>query len=370
MRHSSFLEVDLSLLGQNFQQIKALAPKAEILPMVKSDAYGNGMIPVSQFLVNECGVRKLGCATLGEALRLFDECPNLNAEALVFSDSELLNEKAREAYFHYNITPILHRKCDLELVLKDPAFKKMPLVLKMNTAMNRLGLLSEDLDEYMPLLKQRGVEHLLTHFARSAQTIRPGDKCHKQYQEFELIKQKLQQNGVEIRSTSIANSGAIEQQFGVGETFVRPGLMLYGPPSVLDPVIWHGKQVSRLVTKVISTAHVKKGTPVGYGVNVADKDSFMIAVALGYGDGMLTFLSGTKLQMKGHVGKIFGRVNMDVTLIQFDPEAESSFKPEDQVEIWNHDSRVITDIAIQSKTHAYQLMCSISPRIPRIYKVK
>ncbi len=370
MRHSTFLEVNLSLIGQNFQRIKSLAPKAEILPMVKADAYGNGMLPISQFLVRECGVKKLGCATLGEALRLFDECPDLDAEALVFSDSELLNEKAREAYLHYNITPVIHRKCDLDLVLKDQAFKKMPLILKMNTGMNRLGLLSEELDEYLPLLKQRGVEHFITHFARSAQVIKPEDKCHKQYLEFTQIKKKLQDYGVEIRSTSVSNSGAIEQKFGVDETYVRPGLMLYGPPSVLDPVTWKGEQVSRLVTKVISTFHVKKGTPVGYGVNVADKDGFMVAVAMGYGDGMMTFLSGTKLNMKGHVGKIFGRVNMDVTLIFFDSSAASDFKPEDQVEIWNHDGRVITDIAVQSKTHAYQLMCGISARIPRIYKVK
>ena len=174
--------------------------------------------------------------------------------------------------------------------------------------------------------------------------------------------------GVEIRSTSVANSGAIEQGFGVEETYVRPGLMLYGPPSVLEPMTWEGETVSRLVTKVISTSLIKKGTPVGYGVNVADKDCLMVAVSIGYGDGMMTFLSGTKLNIKGHVGKIFGRVNMDVTVLQFDPAAETVFKPEDQIEIWNHDSRVITDIALQCKSHAYQLMCGISPRIPRIYK--
>ena len=370
MRHSSFLEVNFSHMGENFQQIKRLAPKAEILPMVKSDAYGNGMIPVSQFLVNECGVKKLGCATLGEGLRLFDECPDLNAEALIFSDSELLNEKAREAYLHYNMTPVIHRKCDLEVMLKVPEMKKIPLVLKMNTGMNRLGLLPEDLEAYLPQLKERGIQHLITHFSRSAQTIKPGDKCHKQSQEFEDLKSMFKSQSIEVRSTSIANSGAIEQGYGVNETFVRPGLMLYGPPSVLDEVVWQGKVVSRLVTKVISTYFVKKGTPVGYGVNVADKDAFMVAVALGYGDGILTFLSGTKVNMKGHVGKFFGRINMDVTLIQFDPEAASSFHPEDSVEIWNHAGDVITDIAVQNKTHAYQLMCAVSSRIPRIYKVK
>lgn len=370
MRHSSFLEVNLGLMAGNFKSIQALAPRAEILPMVKCDAYGNGMIPVSQFLVREMGVKTLGCASLGEALKLVNECPDLNVNVLVFSDTELRHPDAQNAYLNLNITPVIHQKSDLEIILKESAFKKIPLILKLNTGMNRLGLSETDLEAYLPLIKARGVAHLMTHFARSSQILEVQDKTHKQMDEFVRMKKFLLDAGVEIKATSVANSGAIEQKFGVTETYVRPGLMLYGPPSVIDPIIWNGHQTSKLVTKVLSTFHVKKGVPVGYGVNVADRDSFMAIIPMGYGDGLVSFGSGTRLKINGLEGKIFGRINMDMAFIQFEPDASSKIRNDDVIELWNHDNKVITDIATQNKTIPYQLMCGISGRIPRIYKVK
>jgi alanine racemase len=370
MRHSTFVEINLGHMAENYELTKTLAPKAQILPMVKSDAYGNGLIPISQFLVRDCGVKLLGCASLGEALKLAHESPDLNCNMLVFSDTEMHNEKAREAYTKLNIIPVLHHKIDLEIALKQPTLKNIPLAIKLNTGMNRLGMTLEDLMGFIPLLKVRGIDHLMTHFARSAEVLKPDDKTHRQFEEFNRIKKFLMDAGVSVKETSVSNSGAIEQQFGVEETYVRPGLMLYGPPSVTDPILWKGKQCSRWVTKVLSGFLVKKGAPVGYGVNVADKDSWMVLLPVGYGDGILTYYSGTKITVNGHQGKFFGRINMDMTYVQFDPSAENKINTDDLVEIWTHDNKVITDIATQNKTHAYQLMCAVSNRIPRIYKVK
>ncbi len=370
MRLSSFLEVNLGLMAQNFSMIQKLAPKAEILPMVKANAYGNGLIPVSKFLVNEMGVRTLGCASLGEAFELFEALPGLRSKIVVFSDTELSDKELRRAYLELDILPVLHQVSDLEIVLKDSAFSKLPLILKLNTGMNRLGLSHSDLETYLPYLKKRGIHHLMTHFARSSQLLRPQDKTHKQYEEFISMKNFLEGSGVRIESTSVANSGAIEQGFGTQETYVRPGLMLYGPPSVENPVLWSGHQASRFVTKVLSTFQVKKGTPIGYGVNVADKDCLIAVLPVGYGDGLIAYGSGTRLKVNGIDTKIFGRINMDMTFLQFGPEDESRIRAGDQVELWNHDNRVITDIANQNKTIPYQLMCGISSRIPRIYKVK
>jgi alanine racemase len=96
----------------------------------------------------------------------------------------------------------------------------------------------------------------------------------------------------------------------------------------------------------------------------------MAILPIGYGDGVLTYYSGARVLVNGIEGKIFARVNMDMTYIQFDPSAETKVPPNTLVELWNHDNRVITDLAAQTKTHAYQLMCAVSGRIPRIYKVK
>ncbi len=307
---------------------------------------------------------------MGEAIRLFSQCPELSSQLLVFSDSELQNTKAREAYVHLNIIPVIHNSVDMEVVLSSPEFRKKPLVVKLNTGMNRLGFTLEDLSPFIPRIKSRGIDHLMTHFARSSEILKPGDKTQKQYEEFIRIKKYLEDSGVEVRATSTSNSGAIEQKFGVGETFVRPGLMLYGAPSVTAPLLWSGHQTSKWVTKVLTGFQVKKGTPVGYGSNVADKDCYMAILPIGYGDGVLTYYTGAKIMVNGTEGKIFGRVNMDMTYVQFDPSAETKVAPNTVVELWNHDNRIITELAAQTKTHAYQLMCAVSSRIPRIYKVK
>jgi alanine racemase len=367
MRHSSFLEVNLNLLHENMQKIKTMT-SSKIIPMVKADAYGNGLVPVSRFLVQECGLEKLGCASLGEAITIFEQCPDLKAEIIVFSDTELKNEKAREAYKRFRISPVIHLKSDLD-VLMQSEFKHLPIILKVNTGMNRLGFSMEELSEVAPKLKARGVDHLMTHFACSYYPLKNGDKTNRQLEEFEKAKALLKNASVAVHETSVSNSGAIEQGIGTNESYVRPGLMMYGPYSV-EPRIWDGYQISRLVTKVLKTFSVKKGVPIGYGVNVTPEDGFVAIIALGYGDGLTTYATGTELIVNGHKGRLFARVNMDMAFIFFPPSVAGKLKEEDAVEIWNHDNRVISDLAAQMKTIPYQLMCGITSRIPRIYKVK
>jgi len=370
MRYSSSLEVNLALLGENFEQIQNLAPNAKILPMVKADAYGNGLLEVSKFLVDNCKTETLGCASLGEAIAIEELVRSSKTKLLVFSDTSLDDVEISKAYVGSNIIPVIHRRSDLEVILKSSNFSNVPLVIKVNTGMNRLGLSVDDLNPYLPLLKSRGIKHLMTHFARSFDKLKMDDKTHRQYEEFKKILKFLNDSGISVEETSVSNSGAIEQKFGVDETYVRPGLMLYGPPSITDPIIWNGHQISRWSTRVLSSFLVKKGTPVGYGVNVADKDSFMVVLPIGYGDGFLTYYSGMTINVNGIVGRVFGRVNMDMTFLQFDPDASTKIKNGDLVEIWNHENKRIADIASQTKTHAYQIMCAVSSRIPRIYKVK
>jgi alanine racemase len=368
MRHSTFLEINLGLLQENISKIKKLAP-TKILPMVKADAYGNGLIPISRFLVQECGMNRLGCASLGEALEIYRQCPELDVEMMVFSDSEILNPEVFSAYNEFAITPVLHHLSHVEMVLKHSDLNKLPIVLKINTGMNRLGLSLDDLAELAPQLKNRGVKHLMTHFACSYYPIKPGDKNQRQMEEFQKAKKILADASVEVKETSVSNSGAIEQKFGIEETFVRPGLMLYGPPSV-EPRIWDGHQISKFVTTILSTFSVKKGTPVGYGINVAGEDGYIAIIPVGYADWSITTMSGAELMVNGNKAKIFARVNMDMAFLMFDPSVAGKVKMGDRVEIWNHDNRMITDLATQMKTIPYHLMCGVTNRIPRIYKVK
>lgn len=77
MRHTACMEVNLRTLQRNVEKIRRLAPKAKLCPMVKGNAYGHGMPTVSEFLVKECNVKRLGVASLGEAAALVEAKPKL-----------------------------------------------------------------------------------------------------------------------------------------------------------------------------------------------------------------------------------------------------------------------------------------------------
>jgi alanine racemase len=369
MRFTTFLEVNLGLLQENIQKIKDFS-SARILPMVKADAYGNGLISISKTLVNECGLKTLGCASLGEAVSLFNQCPNLETEILVFSDSEITNPDWLRAYEDFAIVPVLHSKHDVEFVLKHPSLRKLPIVIKVNTGMNRLGLDLEELSDLAPKLKNRGVKHLMTHFAHSYSPIKPQDRTYRQMEEFVKAKKILSHAGVEVEETSVSNSGAIEQKFGVNETWVRPGLMIYGPSSLENQFIWKGHQISRFVTKIMKIFKVKKGTPLGYGAKVTGRDGLVAIIPVGYADLSVSTISGAELMINGFKAEFIARVNMDMSYLMFDVSVGDKIKVGDVVEIWNHDNRFISELANQMKTIPYHLMCAVTSRIPRIYRVK
>jgi alanine racemase len=127
--------------------------------------------------------------------------------------------------------------------------------------------------------------------------------------------------------------------------------------------------ISKLVTKVLKTFVVKQGTPVGYGVNVAPRDLFVAVLPIGYGDGIPLASSGVKIKINGYQGQVFARVNMDMLFVAFDLSVEGKIKVGDMVEFWSHDPQDIMEMAKDMKTIPYEIMCGISGRIPRVYKV-
>lgn len=369
MRHSSKLEVSLPVLADNIKAIQSLAGKSQLLPMVKANAYGHGLLPISKFLSHEMNISQLGVASLGEAMTILKDEPSIPSRLYVFSDTEIHDPEYSKFYLSRDVLPVLHQLMDVERVVKDSDFKRMPLAIKLNTGMNRLGVDKEEWGKLVQLLKSNGrgeIEHLITHFACSSMMIKPGDRTTRQYEMFQEAKKFFADSGIIVKNTSVSNSGAIEQKFGVEESFVRPGLMLYGAPSFDFPT---GKVISKLKAKVLKVMSVKKGTPVGYGNHVAGEDGIIAIIPLGYGDGLMTFSSGAKITIKGAHCQLFGRINMDMAFLFFRLDQFPSIAVGEHVELWNHDNKVITEIAEQMKTHAYQLFCALSSRVPRYYSV-
>lgn len=365
MRIGSELTINLGHLAYNFELIQKMTPSLETIFMVKANAYGHGILEIVSFAFHELGIKRFGCASLGEAIYVRQNLPNLNCELWVFSDTNLENAESRELYTELGITPVIHQLRDLKFVLSDKSFKYMPLVFKFDTGMHRLGITEDEVTEVINLLQasdRMSLLHVMTHFSSSYLKHKEGDRTHQQLIRFENILSMLRDHGVSIEEISSANSGAIEQGIATNFTHIRPGLMMYGGESFE----WRGKCVSSLKTHVLKTFEVKKGMPVGYGGHVCAKDGHVVLLPLGYGDGILTSFSGLKFNFYGKDAQVLGRVNMDLTSIFFE-ELPSNLSQASEFVIWGEGIHNVNELAAQLKTIPYQLFTAISTRVPRRY---
>ena len=379
MKFRSRLIVNLRNLDHNYSSIKKMAPGSEVLFMVKADGYGHGMIPIARYAVVELGIKELGCATISEALKLREELSDLEFEIYVFSDIQLDLMENAEIYLKRRIIPVISGLSELEFILHEPEFKNFPICLKFNTGMNRLGLDPNDAPRVVSMLKKHGrmkIHHLLSHYANASYPMDTHERNLFQRSRFLEIKKFFTDSGLILERTSQSNSGAIEQKVGFaehGDTHIRPGLMMYGPTSLLneftDRGFFKGKIVSRLETYIIRTFEVLKGTPIGYGSTLCPHDGVVAVLAIGYGDGFSTRYSGAHLYHKGFEGVITGRVNMDMIQVLFPVEARDHVLAHEVFTIWGEQDGDLLRFSNETKTIPYELFCSLLPRVPRVYRL-
>lgn len=377
MRFRSRLVVDLNLFAENISQLRSHCSQNEILLMVKANAYGHGLVPIVKFSVEELKIKEFGCATLQEALTIREELKDLEFEVYVFSDVQLDVSDSAHLYLNRRITPVISSLRDLKWVLENKEFAHLPLSLKFNTGMNRLGLESYQVGDVISLLKANGrktIHHLMSHFASASLFIQKNKQSQRQIEEFAKIKKELTAAGILFEKSSMSNSGAIEQDVGLEETHIRPGLMVYGPSSLIpkykEKSWWQGKNISALDTYIIKTFPVEKGTPIGYGATPCPDNGIIAVIALGYGDGLSTNYQGATVHHKGFAGIICGKVNMDMAQVLFPSQAEEKLKEGDYIRIWGHDTADVIRLAEETGAITYELFCQLTNRVPRIYSFR
>jgi len=375
MRYGSRLIVQLDLLEYNYREIKKQFPDQQVLFMVKADAYGHGLVPIARFAHLELGIKEFGTASLGEALKLREELPKEAFDIYVFSDIQVDLELHRDVYLNRRIIPVLTNFNDLEIILSSSDFKHFPLCLKFNTGMNRLGFFYDKVQDVIDLLKKKGrheIEHLMTHYSSSSLSMSSNKRNTEQAQRFQEIKDLISQQGIAIKKTSIANSGSIEQNSGHSETHIRPGLIMYGPSSLIPKMREDSqiqtKVISQLESYVIDVFPITKGTPIGYGATPCPDNGQIVIMALGYGDGFSTNYQNVQFKFNGVMGKIVGRVNMDMSQVLV--PADLKIKRGDPIVVWNHERESLAQFCEQTNTIPYEVLCRITPRVPRIYQLK
>ena len=373
MRHSTQHHIYLPRLEHNFKQLRELCGQNELLFMVKANAYGHGIFDITRFSHEHCGVKEFGFATLGEALQLQQLPKKIQAEFYIFSELGLARPEAKTLFADNAFVPVLSTESQLDIFLNDKELSSLPLCLKYNTGMNRLGLDCSLVEDHIRKIKSNGrgsVYHLMSHFSSSGQSVYKLKKSEKQYQEFQNVKETIRAAGIDIEKTSVSNSGAIEQSFGLEESHVRPGLMLYGPsgliPELRQKYQWKGKSISNLTAEILRVFDAKKGDPIGYGASPLPDSGKVAILSIGYGDGWSTAMNSCYLNSNDIKGRFVGRVNMDMSQVLLD-ESSNNLKEGDVVTLWDENISTIYDLSDKSGLLTYELFTNLSTRIPKVH---
>jgi alanine racemase len=365
-------EINLSAITQNFKSIKSRTT-ADVLAVVKADAYGHGLIPVSKAL-EEAGADWFGTALLEEAI-------NLRKAGIlkpIISWLTPLGEDFKSA-IDLDIDLGIPSVDLLDEVIKAASLtgKAARIHLEIDTGMSRGGVLSE-WDQLIKSvlagvnLKQLKVIGIWSHFARADEP----DELMNQEQ-LSLFEQKVNQAkaaGIDAQFIHIANSAALFTNKSTHKNIIRSGIALFGlSPDVKtigDSSSLGLKPAMKLKAKLNLVKEAKAGSSVGYGgTAVLKSDTKLGVVALGYADGIprsTNNLAGVFVDKKR--APIIGRVSMDQFVV--DLGITSTAKTGDEVIVFGDGSNgeyTVDEWAKAANTINYEIITRIGPRVPRIY---
>ena len=367
------LKIDLRKLKDNVSKLKNVS-KSKIIAMIKANAYGHGIQEVYQYLKKECDVSDFGLASIEEAIHLRRLTKDYETNLIVFSDLAFSEENSFSHFIDEKIIPVISSWSDLDHYLSNNTNTSLPLFLKINTGMNRLGISFDDPKELVFELKKRGIQqidHLMTHFSSSNLKIETGSKCYLQYEVFKKLKKELKAASILIKDSSVSNSGAIEQGFGFDETYIRPGILMYGA-SVLSNnlrknALVKADLVSSMETSIIDSFDIQKGAEIGYGDVKVQQSGRLVLVGVGYGDGLPTRFSGATIKTEDEKGMIVGKINMDLTAILF-PQGKNLTKGK-RIKMWGDGLTNLSEISDEVGLIPYEILCNLGQRVNKEYIV-
>jgi len=358
--------LSLSSLAGNYRILKRLAQGADLLPVVKADAYGHGIVPVSKKLV-QCGARRLAVAYVREGVVL--RRAGIRAKILVITPTlpaEIPLALSRGLTLQVST---LEGAQAIARVARRLGRQGIPVHVKIDTGMGRVGFRpDQSLSDLTALFRipEIRVESLYTHLATADWT----NPDYAKKQSF-LFRRVLEATGMEV--CHIANSAALLTSFPLARgSWARPGLALYGVyPNPRMKRLARLKPVMQLKCRVIHVKTIAKGQSVSYNRTFIAKRTTQVAtLGIGYADGLLRSLSNKgHCLLHGKKAPLIGNVCMDMSLV--DATGIRGLKAGDVATLWGTEGSAVLGVEEQADaagTIAYELLCAVGDRVQRIYK--
>lgn len=368
--HRTWAEIDLSALIHNFNLIKASSDNALIMSVVKANAYGHSVENIAPIL-EKAGTDWFAVSNIEEAVQLRSIGIKKPILILGYTPVEMADKLKA-----YDISQCVY-SLEYARLLSENAKKNnvdIKIHLKLDTGMSRLGFDCRDdrlcgLDEARLSAKLENLicEGVFTHFAESDREIALDDGfTDKQYDRFLKATNYLKQNGITPKICHCCNSAALLSDKDKHCDLVRPGIILYGlTPSSASQFELDFKPVMSLKSIVSMVKTIKKDDELSYGRTFKAEKAMKIAtIAAGYADGYPRALSNNGyILIKGKKAPILGRICMDQMLVDVTDIENVSIG--DEVLLFGKDLSVDI-LAEKTNTINYEIVCGISPRVPRV----
>ncbi|MGE4132747.1 MAG: alanine racemase [Bdellovibrionales bacterium] len=353
--------IDRQALKANLETLKSYNGTAFFCPMVKANAYGHGLDIVAP-IVQEVGADMAGVALVEEGVRLRQL--GFKSPILVFAP---LQSGDRTAVEELNLTPVVGRFEDLELLAGGSRSTRIPVHLKFNTGMNRLGFDNEDVPTLQQELARRSYVQVVgacTHLSHGSDALQTDGPTAKQISRFiEMSKPWNCLKHVHKSATLMTcELNKIHSTFGA-----RPGISMYGLPYDHHRLGRGLRPALQWISELIRLHEVPAGESASYASQwIAKRRSLVGVVPVGYGDGYPRTLSNRSFMgFRGHKVPVIGRVCMDYVMLDLtDAVGEGGAKPGEAVEILGPLISA-TDLADWAETIEYEIVTAISARVPR-----
>ena len=346
--------IDLAAIRSNFRVLDAASGEATCAAVVKGDGYGLGMLTVA----NEAwaaGARLFFVARVHDGIELRRAMPEASIAVL-----DGLSGYLPEVFEAARLMPVLGAPAEVRAWLA--AKRRMPHIVHIDTAMNRLGLKAGELAGLSPLLTAapHQIAAYLTHFASADD----GDRalCALQVRRFrDAIA------GLPPAPLSITNSSGLFLDSAWRAGITRPGKALYGiepqQPGAPSPV----RQALTVLAPILQVSEVASGDSIGYSATFRAKKSVRIAtLGIGYANGYLRALSNRGVAaFSGLRAPLVGRVSMDLVTVDVSALPDAALG-EGYAELTGH-SIGLTELSALANSNEYELQIALGRGCKRLY---
>lgn len=349
----TYAEINLKNLYQNYVIIDSLLKNKTIIPVVKANAYGHGVIEVVEYLISK-NINYFAVSLLEEALELREKFNHI--EILVMG---VVSKDYFKIASNNNIILTISNFDQLEAFTE----YKLPLSvhLKIDTGMNRLGFKTEEnILKAFNIIRnnnQINLEGIFTHFATADADKKYYDTQLKRFDEIvNLLDFNFKMIHVSNSSSMIKYEGNISYT-----THTRLGISLYG--LTLDDETKFLKNTYKLITYISEIKSLNPGDKVGYGATYIAKEKEIIGILpIGYADGFIRSNQGGDVEINGKRYPIIGRICMDQMFIKID----NTITINDKVILFGG-LVSIDEVAKRLNTINYEIICQITYRVPKTY---